>query len=168
MGVRDVEEDWASWTPVRLWGLVKRLIVAAALALTLALVAVAQGAIPQPVYFWGSVTATIRAPGQPPESEVIRPSLIFLFEDGSWVIEHPHWTGWGSSVAHANGISSASNGIPDMAQGKRIKKPAQITLSSPGRFYGHEVYRCYALKVPPPATNLHGCLTDHHGFWGLY
>ena len=67
---------------------------------------------PQPIYFWGSVANIIRAPGQPPLSEVIRPSVIFLFADGSWDIDHLHWTGWGSSAAHASGISSASNGIP--------------------------------------------------------
>src|SRR5206468_12122087 len=128
----------------------------------------AQGAIPQPIYFWGSVAATIRAPGQPSAPEVIRPSVIGMFADGSWDIDHLHWTGWRSSVAHANGISSASNGIPNMAQGKRIKKPAQVTLSNPGLFQGHEVYRCFALTVPAPATSEHLCLTDHRGVWFLY
>lgn len=138
-------------------------------AATLAFVlpAAAQRALPQPIYFWGSVAATIRAPGQPPEPEVTRPALIFIFADGSWAIERLHWTGWGSSVAHATGTSSASNGIPNMAEGKRIKAPAQITLSSPGRFYGHEVYRCVVLTVPPPATNEHLCLKDQHGYWFL-
>jgi hypothetical protein len=131
----------------------------------LTLSAIAQAAIPQPVYFWGSVAATIRAPGQPPQREVIRPPLVFIFADGSWAIERLHWTGWGSSVAHANGISSASNGIPNQAQGKRIKTPAQLTLSKPGQFYGHEVYRCFALKVRPPASSVHGCLTGRSGYW---
>lgn len=146
----------------------KRIILTAAVALALALPAMAQGAIPQPMYFWGSVALTIRAPAQRPQPEVIRPSVIAVFADGSWVIERLHWTGWGSSVAHAKGISSASNGIPNMAQGRRIKKPAQITLSNPGRFYGHEVYRCFMLTVPPPATSEHLCLKDQHGYWLLF
>jgi hypothetical protein len=144
---------------------VKRLALTAALALGLALPAITQGAIPQPVYFWGSVAATIRAPGQPSQPEVVRPRLIFIFADGSWAIEQLHWTGWGSSTAHASGISSASNGIPNQAQGKRIKAPAEVTLSMPGRFYGHEVYRCFTLKVPAPATSEHQCLTGHMGYW---
>lgn len=75
--------------------------------------------------------------------------------------------GRGSKVAHANGISSASTGNPSQAQGKRIRTPAQITLSSPGRFFGREVYRCYRLKLQPPTTDLHGCLTGTHGYWSL-
>jgi hypothetical protein len=146
---------------------VKRLIVAAALVLGLALPALAAGAIPQPIYFWGNVAATISAPGQPPAPEVIRPSAILLFADGSWDIDHLHWTGWGTSVAHAVGISSASNGIPNMAQGKRIKAPAQVTLSNPGQFQGHELYRCFTLTVPAPATSEHLCLKGHGGYWVL-
>lgn len=123
--------------------------------------------LPQPIYFWGSVANTIRAPGLPSLPEVIRPSVILLFADGSWDIGHLHWTGWGSGTAHARGISSASNGIPNEAQGKRINKPGQITLSHPGRFFGREVYRCFALTVPPPATDLHGCLEGHGGYYYL-
>jgi hypothetical protein len=125
------------------------------------------GVLPHPIYFWTSVALTIRAPGQPSLPEVIRPSGIGLFADGSWDIDHLHWTGWGSSVTRAQGISSASNGIPNQAQGKRITTPGQITLSNPGQFYGHEVYRCFKLTVPPPATSLHGCLTGHSGYWLL-
>jgi hypothetical protein len=145
----------------------KRVIPAVALALGLTLPAMASGAIPQPIYFWGSVVAVIKAPGQPAIPEFIRPSMIALAEDGSTVIEHLRWTGWGSSVAHATGISSASNGIPNMAQGKRILKPAQVTLSDPGRFQGHEVYRCFTLTVPPAATGAPSCLTDRAGYWSL-
>jgi hypothetical protein len=119
----------------------------------------------QPIYFFFNVALIIKAPGQPVQTEVIRPSTIGLFADGSWYLEKLRWTGWGSKVAHANGISNASNGIPSQAQGKRIKTPAQITLSHPGRFFGRTVYRCYQLTVPPPATDLHGCLTGHNGYW---
>ena len=66
-------------------------------------------------------------------------------------------------MAHANGISSASNGNPNLAQGQRIKTPAQITLSHPGRFFGRTVYRCYRIAVAP--QRLHGCLTNLNGYW---
>jgi hypothetical protein len=145
----------------------RRIFLIAVLALAFAVPALAQSTIPQPVYFWGSTAAMLRGPGQTPLPLVIRPSRIFLFKDGSWDIEHLRWTGWGTSVAHATGISSASNGIPNQAQGKRIKTPASITLSKPGRFYGHEVYRCFALKVRPPASNLRGCLEGSGGYWFL-
>lgn len=149
----------------------RRLTISAILATIVALIAATPAAAAtaraQPIYFWGSVANTIRAPGMPPLPEVIRPSEIFLFADGSWDIDHLHWKGWGSSEAHASGISSASNGIPNQAQGKRINTPAQITLSHPGQFFGREVYRCFALAVRPPATDLHGCLEGHGGYYYL-
>jgi hypothetical protein len=119
------------------------------------------------IYFWQDTALEIRAPGMPPLPEVVRPSLIGLFADGSWEIEHLHWTGWGTSVAHASGISSSSNDIPNVAEGTRIKVPGEITLSKPGAFFGHEVYRCFRVTVPAPAIGPHGCLVDTDGFWGL-
>jgi hypothetical protein len=70
-----------------------------------------------------------------------------------------HWTGWGSSIARATGVSNASNDIPDVASGKRIKSTAYVTLSNPGRFRGHEVYRCFTLSIPSfPPSDQHLCL----------
>jgi hypothetical protein len=145
----------------------KRAVAATALVLALIVSGVAQAAKPAPTYFWASVASIIKAPSQPVEPEVIRPSTIFLFADGSWALIKLHWTGWGSKVAHGKGISSASSGNPDQAHGKRTNTPAQITLSKPGRFFGREVYRCYQLHVRPPATDLHGCLNGHKGYWGF-
>jgi hypothetical protein len=123
--------------------------------------------LPQPIQFFYSVANIIKAPGQPVEGEAVRPSTIALFADGAWVLQGLHWSGWGSKVATGKGISSASNGKPNIAQGKRLKTPASITLSDPGRFFGREVYRCYQLHVRPPASELHGCLGGHAGYWLL-
>jgi hypothetical protein len=150
----------------------KRLIVTM-LTLGLALPALAQArvSLPQPIYFWHSTAAAVSVPkGEPPpgNTRVIRPAAIVMFADGSWDVDHLHWSGWGSRVAHATGISSASNGIPNQAQGKRIKRPARVTLSKPGRFQGHEVYRCFTLRVPSfPKSDEHLCLTGHRGYYGL-
>lgn len=81
-----------------------------------------------------------------------------MFEDGSWEIKDLQWSGWGTSVASASGTSSASDCKPDCASGQRKETPARFMLSSPGLALGHQVYRCYRLVVPAPATNLHGCL----------
>jgi hypothetical protein len=144
----------------------KRLILTVAAALALALPVVAFGAPGQPISFWQSVAATVKGPGLPTLQPVVKPSVIALFADGSWAVDHLRWTGWGSSVARATGISSASNGIPNQAQGKRIERPAQMVLSSPGRFAGHEVYRCYQLTIPSyPASDQHRCLSATGGYW---
>ena len=120
-----------------------------------ALSVVAQGAIPQPVYFFTNTT-------QPLDKQnplVVRPSGFLLFQDGKWVLQDLHWKHWGSSVARAAGISNTSNGIPDVARGKRIKTPARVMLSRPGRFRGHEVYRCFTLTIPAhPSSNQHLCI----------
>jgi hypothetical protein len=135
--------------------LMKRLILIAALALGLALPAIAQGAVPQPIYFFTDTAEPINKRNP----LVIRPSGFLMFQDGSWVLERLHWTGWGSSIARATGVSNASNDIPDVASGKRIKSTAYVTLSNPGRFRGHEVYRCFTLSIPSfPPSDQHLCL----------
>jgi hypothetical protein len=124
---------------------------------------------PQPIFFWASVASTISVPkGQVPSGNrrVVRPRSIALFADGSWFVEKLHWHRWGTRVARATGISNASNGVPDQATGKRIKSRATVTLSNPGRFKGHEVYRCFDLKVPArPASDMHLCLQRSGGYW---
>jgi hypothetical protein len=148
-------------------GFIKRLILIAAVTVGAILPATAQARVrvPHPIYFWNSVAAIIQAPGLSPAPKVIRPSVIAIFADGAWVVEHLHWTGWGSRVAHAKGTSSASDGIPNIAQGHRKKTPARVTLSHPGRFHGREVYRCFRLTVARPATSEHACLTHRAGLY---
>jgi hypothetical protein len=101
-------------------------------------------------------------PGVPADAPynhlVMRPTGIPLFQDGQWVLEKLHWTGWGSNVAHARGLSSSSNDQPNAAEGKRIITWAKVRLSKPGRFHGHEVYRCFSVTVPPPAHYGRACL----------
>jgi hypothetical protein len=136
------------------------------MALGSASAAEAAAAVPQPVYFWESTVATISGPGQPSLPPVIRPKAIMLFADGSWDVEQLRWSGWGSSVAHATGISSASNGIPNQAEGKRIKTAARVTLSKPGKFEGREVYRCFTLTIASrPASDQHLCLKQLDDSW---
>jgi hypothetical protein len=90
---------------------------------------------------------------------VVRPSGFVLFQDGQWVLEGLRWTGWGSSVAHATGLSSSSNDVPNAAEGKRIIQQAKVTLSKPGRFQGHRVYRCFRLTIPAsPKSKQYLCL----------
>ena len=146
----------------------RRLVIVAGLFAGLAVPAATTGSEPKPTYFWGSVAATVKGPGQPSLAEVVRPSLIFIFADGSWDVDHLHWSGWGSSSAHAKGISSASNGIPNQAEGKRIKHAARVTLSHPGQFDGHRVYRCFKLTVPSHhASDQYLCLRGHAGYYNF-
>jgi hypothetical protein len=95
----------------------------------------------------------------------VRPSTWLMFADGSWALERLKWTGWGTKVAHATGISSASNGIPNNEDGKRIKKRATVTLWSPGRVLGHRVYRCFELTLARQANGTTDCLKRSHGWW---
>lgn len=102
-----------------------------------------------------------------PNHLVARPSGFPLFVDGQWVLEKLHWTGWGSPVAKARGLSSSSNDDPNAAQGKRIITWAKVRLSEPGHFHGHRVYRCMRVTVPPPANYPPGCLQRSHRYVGL-
>ena len=72
--------------------------------------------LPQPIYFWASTADFVSAPKGTISSNPGHPARVDpLFADGSWDLESLSWTGWGTSVARATGISSASNGIPDQA-----------------------------------------------------
>lgn len=71
--------------------------------------------------------------------------------------------GWGSRVAHATGTSDSSNGTPDQADGARLRTPATLTLSTPGRFEGRELYRCFRLTAPRPVSSGHECVSRSHG-----
>jgi len=115
---------------------------------------VARAKTSDPVYFFSNNSVPINSHNP----LVMRPSGFPLFLDGQWVLQDLHWAGWGSSVARATGISNSSNDIPDAASGKRIKTWADMTLSSPVRWRGHEVYSCFKILVPPPASDLSGCV----------
>lgn len=122
------------------------------------------------IYFFARPSSPVAIIGQHltiPNHLVVRPSGFPLFEDGQWVLEKLHWTGWGSPVAKARGLSSSSNGIPNAVEGKRIITSARVTLSKPVRFRGHEVYSCFRLKVPPPAHYHFSCLQRSHRLIGL-
>jgi hypothetical protein len=148
----------------KIWpGLKAPSCVAFVAAIGLVLSAIAQAALPQPIYFFTDTAQPINK--QNPL--VIRPRGFLLFQDGQWVLERLRWTGWGSSVARATGVSSSSNDIPNAAQGKRIKTWAHVTLSDPERFQGHEVYRCFTMTVPPPASDMNLCLGHAHGIYIL-
>jgi hypothetical protein len=110
------------------------------------------------IYFYGDLGNAINS-SYTKNPLLVRPSLIDMFEDGSWVLTKLRWSGWGSSVASARGISSSSNCTPNCATGKRTNVSAQLTLSSPGLVLGHRVYRCFQLAVPShPASDEHECL----------
>ena len=99
----------------------------------------------------------------------VRPSEVFMFQDGSWVIDKLHWSGWGGRVARATGISSASNGNPSQAAGKRTKDPVQFVLSGRRDLLGRTVYACYRLTDPKaPQTDQHDCLKHAYGSQYVY
>ncbi len=112
-----------------------------------------------PIYFWANLGNPVKTPVKGlPNPPVVKPSTLVIFEDGSWVIEKLHWTGWGSAVAKATGKSNADTDEPNVAEGKRIITPAKVILYNPGTFGGHRVYRCIRIKLKKPAHYAPNCL----------
>jgi hypothetical protein len=112
----------------------------------------------QMISFYGDLGNPINSPYNK-NPLLVRPTGLALFEDGSWALEKLRWSGWGSRVARAAGISSSSNCKPNCATGKRTNLPARFTLSSPGLVLGHRVYRCFQLTIPAtPSSDEHDCL----------
>ena len=94
----------------------------------------------------------------------VRPSLVLMFQDGSWVIKKLRWSSWGGPVARASGISSASNCVPDCAGGKRTNDPVQFVLSRRRHLFGRTVYACYQLTDPnAPPIDQRDCLKHSYG-----
>lgn len=110
--------------------------------------ALAAGASPatRPISFYSEILDSISS-NAPLD---VRPSMLLLAEDGSVALVHLKWSGWGTSVARATGVWSASDCTPDCADGKLTTHPAQLTLSSPGLVFGHRVYRCFQVTPANP------------------
>ena len=140
------------------------LVVASSLSmLSLAPAATSLAAVAPTIYFYPNIPAFISARTPP----AARPSLIPLTEDGASVLEDLHWTGWGSSVARATGVSSSSTCNPSCGTGRRVKSPVEITVSDPGRFQGYEVYRCFQLTFPAfPRSDEYACIGRLAGGYG--
>jgi hypothetical protein len=122
------------------------------------------------IYFFERPSSAVALVGQhlpSPNPLVLRPSGFPLFEDGQWVLEKLHWSGWSSPVARARGLSSSSNDDPNAVEGKRIITWAKVRLSQPGVFRGHRVYRCIRITVPRPAHYPPACLQRHDRYIGL-
>ena len=98
---------------------------------------------------------------------VVRPATLYLAEDGSVALVHLEWSGWGSKVARATGVMSASSCNPSCADGKLTQRPAQLVLSDPGVVYGHRVYRCYQVSPHRLHAGLfgHGCIRQQGKFF---
>lgn len=122
--------------------------------LTFAASAVVSARTSAPVYFFSDNSKPIDARNR----LVMRPSGFVLFLDGQWLLQHLRWTGWGSTVARATGISNSATGSPNATRSPRIKTWADMTLSDPVRWRGHMVYSCFKILVPPPASDLSGCV----------
>lgn len=90
----------------------------------------------------------------------VRPTEIFLTNNGTVVLGDLKWSGWGTSVARATGVWSANGCDPDCADGKWTKRPGRLTLSSPGVVLGRRVYRCFQVDPPDKKDDVidHGCL----------
>jgi hypothetical protein len=122
------------------------------------------------VVFYSDVAELV--PGTSPllkNTPSVRPSLVLMFADGSWVIKKLHWSSWGRPVARATGISSASNGNPSQAAGKRTNDPVQFVLSGRRNLFGRTVYGCYQLTDPKaPQTDQRDCLKHAYGHQFVY
>ena len=112
-----------------------------------------------PIYMYANIGNSIPGTTFAPNTPLVRPSTLLVFEDGSWAIVKLRWTGWGASVARATGISSSSTCKPDCASGPRINRPAQLVVSHPERLFGRRVYGCFQLTVPSyPKSDQHDCI----------
>ena len=95
-----------------------------------------------------------------------RPVTLYLAEDGSIVLMHLRWHGWGTALARATGRWSASDCTPNCASGRRTIGPGDLTLWSPGWIFGHRVYRCFQIILTGHTwSRARTCLRREGGFY---
>jgi hypothetical protein len=119
-------------------------------------------AVPQPVRFWPNVSLVVAGPGAQRVPLVTRPKTILLTNDGFSGVARLRWTGWGTTVAHATGVIVGRR----VGSNHEIRHPARVRLSDPGRFHGHEVYRCLTVTVAKHVDlGVNLCLAHRGGVW---
>jgi hypothetical protein len=128
---------------------------AAAIALVLGALAVCASlssalAANGPIYFYRSVGVIQGLRWKPP--------LIIFAADGNDTVTGLKWRGWGTFVARAFGINHVDNCLPNCAQGRVSLVRVQVSLSSPGLYRGHHVYRCYRVKPANAYLSQRHCL----------
>ncbi len=103
-----------------------------------------------PIYFYDNVALL--------QGLRVRPSQITFNVDGNNTVTDLSWEGWGSPIARGQGTNHVDNCIPNCAQGHVSPVQVHITLSRPGSFHGHDVYRCFAVKPAAKTYLRDSCL----------
>jgi hypothetical protein len=130
------------------------LVLASLAAYAPSSVAAASGGAPasshKPIYFYENLGVL--------QSLRVRPRRITFNADGNNAVTGLRWTRWGTRNARATGTNHVNNCIPNCVQGRISRVYVHITLSQPGTFKGHRVYRCFAVKPTANAVLRHSCL----------
>jgi hypothetical protein len=109
----------------------------------------------------GTLAASIRVYENPAviQGLTTRPAQLTLSADRNYTITGlRHWQGWGTPIAGASGINHVNNCVPDCADGHVAKVHVTVQLSKRGKYQGHYVYQCYAVKPAAAAYLRHFCL----------
>jgi hypothetical protein len=88
----------------------------------------------------------------------VKPTIMGMQLDDTWVIGHLVWSGWGTAVAHGTGSSVTMSCDVTKNPVKCVvgtSHPAQVTLTQPELVAGHQIYACFQLSVPSsPSSNV--------------
>lgn len=152
-----------------------RVLLSATLALLVLCLGDAATTLARPLAAPGSAASAqtyfVTAPGEmigPGSRWVVRPATLLMHPDGSWFLEDLRWSGWGSATASARGISNVDLCDPNCAAGPHSRAAVHVTLSNPGPFQGHRLYRCLRIKAQGPKPNSEqSCLKRFGSSWIL-
>lgn len=95
-----------------------------------------------------------------------RPAALTVYPHDEWELVQLHWQTWNATAATATGSSRVNNCEPSCPADNISRDPAHLTLSDPGSFDGHLVFRCWrivAANSPQKGRTL--CLTRLSGSW---
>jgi hypothetical protein len=95
-----------------------------------------------------------------------RPEALAPYPNNEWFLYHLHWQSWTATEASATGRSWLNTCDPNCLALNWSKRPATVTLSEPGLFDGHLVFksiRIVAANSPDKSKALR--LTRSDGNW---
>jgi hypothetical protein len=82
----------------------------------------------------------------------IRPKVLQMSGDASWIINGIKWSSWGGLTAHGSGVSAVETCNPTCAGGGIVTTSSGITLSRRRRVGGRLVYECIHVVSPGPRS----------------
>jgi hypothetical protein len=84
--------------------------------------------------------------GRVGELLTVKPSVLQMSGDASWIINRVRWSSWGGATAHGTGVSAVETCNPNCAAGGIRTTNSRVTLTKLVKVHGKSAYECYSVS----------------------